>query len=425
MDSIVIKGGNPLNGRVNVSGAKNAALPIMAASLLVCGKLNLRNVPKLTDIYTMKELLSNHGASIEVTDQNNSYDVTINCVDINNFEAPYDIVRKMRASIWVLGPLLARFGKAKVSLPGGCAIGARLVDLHINALEAMGATIEIEHGYIKASCVGRLKGVHFNFSKISVGATINAIMAATLAKGKTVLMNCAREPEIVDLCKALRQMGAEIQGEGTDEIKITGKESLNDASYKIMPDRIEAGTYMIAAAITKGKLDIAGIDYHMVENLGLKLVSSGVCVTPFEGGVNIKCNDGIKPVDVHTEAYPGFSTDLQAQFMSLMCISNGASIISENIFENRFMHVPELCRMGANIAISGHTATIRGVKALSGAEVMASDLRASVSLVLAGLAAEGETIIRRVYHLDRGYQQLEEKLSACGADIKRVKGQAV
>jgi len=422
MDSIIIQGGNSLNGRVNISGAKNAALPIMAASLLACGKLHLSNIPKLTDIYTMKELLANHGASIEVTDKNDSYDLAIDCSNISNFEAPYDIVRKMRASIWVLGPLLTRFGKAQVSLPGGCAIGARLVDLHINSLEAMGATIEIEHGYIKASCSGRLKGVHFNFNKISVGATINAIMAATLADGETVLMNCAREPEIVDLCKALRQMGAEIQGEGTDEIKITGKESLKDASYKIMPDRIEAGTYMIAAAITKGNIDITGIDYHILENLGLKLASAGVHVTPFNEGVNIKCNDIIKPVDVHTEVYPGFSTDLQAQFMSLMCISNGTSVITENIFENRFMHVPELCRMGANIAISGHTATIRGVEALSGAEVMASDLRASVSLVLAGLAAEGETIIRRVYHLDRGYQQLEQKLSACGADIRRVKG---
>ena len=421
MDNIVIKGGNPLNGRVNISGAKNAALPIMAAALLVDGKSTLTNVPKLTDIYTMKDLLSNHGASIKVTSRNDSYDLSIDCSNLNNFEAPYDIVRKMRASIWVLGPLLARYGKAKVSLPGGCAIGARLVDLHISALEAMGAIIEIKHGFIKAKSNGRLKGVHFNFNKISVGATINAIMAATLAEGETVLLNCAREPEIVDLCKALKQMGAEIEGVGTDELKITGKKSLGEVNYKIMPDRIEAGTYMIAAAITKGKLDITGIDYHVVENLGLKLIGAGVKVNPFQDGFSVMCNNIIKPIDVHTEAYPGFATDLQAQFMSLMCISTGASVITENIFENRFMHVPELCRMGANIAIGGHTATIRGVEALSGAEVMASDLRASVSLVLAGLAAKGETIIRRVYHLDRGYQQLEQKLSSCGADIKRVR----
>lgn len=421
MDSIIIKGGNPLVGSVSISGAKNAALPIMAASLLLDGKLKLFNVPKLTDINTMMQLLQNHGALIKVTDVKNSYQLSIDCSKVDNQAAPYDIVRKMRASIWVLGPLLARFGRAKVSLPGGCAIGARLVDLHINALEAMGATIEIKHGYIKAKCSGRLKGTHFNFNKISVGATINAIMAASLASGETVLLNCAREPEITDLCSCLALMGVDIEGVGTGEIKITGVKALNDASHTIMSDRIEAGTYMIAAAVTKGKLDITNIDYHIVENLGLKLLSAGVEVTPFKNGVSINYNLPIKPVDMRTEVYPGFSTDLQAQFMSLMSISTGTAVITESIFENRFMHVPELCRMGANITINGHSATVRGVNHLSGAEVMASDLRASVSLVLAGLAAEGETIVRRIYHLDRGYQQLEQKLSSCGANIARIK----
>lgn len=422
MDTIIIKGGRSLFGEVKVNGAKNAALPIMACSLLTDKKLKISNVPKLTDIYTMKTLLKNHGATIEVNDFEDSLDLSIDCSKIDNFTAPYDIVRKMRASIWVLGPLLARFGHAKVSLPGGCAIGARQVDLHINVLEAMGADIKIDHGYINATIKTKLNGTHFSFNKISVGATINAIIAATLASGETILLNCAREPEIIDLCNCLKSMGAKIDGVGTSEVKIIGNSSLNGSSYKIMPDRIEAGTYMVAAAITKGELKITGIDYHLIENTALRLIDAGMEIHKLQNGVQVKYVGKRKSVDIQTQAYPGFSTDLQAQFMSLMTLSEGTSCITENIFENRFMHVPELCRMGANITINGSSAIVRGVKCLSGSEVMASDLRASVSLVLGGLAASGETKIRRVYHLDRGYQLLEQKLSNCGAVIFRAKG---
>lgn len=421
MDSIRIKGGNPLHGEVKISGAKNSVLPLMTTSLLTCEKLYINNVPKLTDIYTMKNLLKNHGAVIDVIDNKESLTLGIDCSKISNFVAPYDIVSKMRASIWVLGPLLTRFGEARVSLPGGCAIGARQVDLHINLLEAMGAHIEIKHGYIKARSKNRLIGTHFNFNKISVGATITGIMAATLAKGETLLLNSAKEPEIIDLCNCLTLMGAEIEGIGSGELRIRGKEELKGTSYSVMADRIEAGTYMIAAAITKGELIINGIDYNIIENLGLKLMESGIEIIPLNDGVKVKYVDHIKAVDIQTQVYPGFATDLQAQFMSLMTLCDGAAVITENIFENRFMHVSELCRMGANITLNGNHAVIRGVESLSGAEVMASDLRASVSLVLAGLAARGETIIRRVYHLDRGYQLLEEKLTACGANIQRFK----
>ncbi len=425
MDSLVIRGGNVLKGKVNVSGAKNAALPIMAASLLV-DKLTISNVPKLTDIITMKSLLSTLGSRISViSEQGSEYTLQIESTHIDNFTAPYDIVRKMRASIWVLGPLLARFSKAKVSLPGGCAIGARQVDLHIAVLEAMGAKIKLSNGYINATVKGRLKGTHFVFDKISVGATINAIMAASLADGETTLLNCAREPEIVDLCNCLSKMGVEIDGIATSSIRIMGQPTLNSTEHRIMPDRIEAGTYMIAAAITKGNLNIYGIDYNIIENLGLKLIEAGIKVTPIENGINVSYVGQINPVDVNTNPYPGFATDLQAQFISLMTISNGTSVITENIFENRFMHVPELCRMGANITINGNSALVRGVDTLVGAEVMASDLRASVSLVLAGLIANGQTTVHRIYHLDRGYQALESKLINCGASIERVKGYTV
>lgn len=425
MDSLVITGGKALQGTVNVSGAKNAALPIMAASLLT-DKLTLSNIPKLTDIVTMKDLLSKLGSKIDVlSGDEDQYTIQIDSSNVRNFTAPYEIVRKMRASIWVLGPLLARFSKARVSLPGGCAIGARQVDLHIAVLEAMGAKITVSNGYVNAMVKGRLKGTHFVFDKISVGATINAIMAASLADGETTLLNCAREPEIVDLCHCLSKMGVKIDGISTSEIKILGQTTLNSTEYQVMPDRIEAGTYMIAAAITKGNLNIHGIDYHIIENLGLKLIEAGIRVTPIDNGINIEYVGMLNPVDINTNPYPGFATDLQAQFMSLMTISSGTSIITENIFENRFMHVPELCRMGANITINGHSVLVRGVPALIGAEVMASDLRASVSLVLAGLVAEGKTIVHRIYHLDRGYQELEQKLLNCGAKIERVKGYTV
>ena len=425
MDSLVITGGKTLKGTINVSGAKNAALPIMAASLLT-DKLTISNIPRLTDIITMENLLSKLGSKISVIhNHENQYVIQIDSSKVNSFTAPYEIVRKMRASIWVLGPLLAKYSRAKVSLPGGCAIGARQVDLHIAVLQSMGAKVSISNGYINATVKGRLKGTNFAFNKVSVGATINAVMAASLADGETTLLNCAMEPEIIDLCHCLNKMGAKIKGIGTSEISILGRTNLDSTEYQIMPDRIEAGTYMIAAAITKGDINIQGIDYHVVENLGLKLIEAGIKITPIKDGINVAYVDKLNPVDINTSPYPGFATDLQAQFMSLMTIASGPSVITENIFENRFMHVPELCRMGANITIKGDSALVRGVPSLIGAEVMASDLRASVSLVLAGLAAQGQTTVHRIYHLDRGYQELENKLLNCGASIERIKGYAV
>ena len=427
MDSIIINGGNALKGNIYVSGSKNASLPIMAASLLTDGVLELSNLPVLSDISTMEELLLNHGSKIDRKIENNdSLTLKISCSNINNYKAPYEIVRKMRASIWVLGPLVAKYGSAMVSFPGGCAIGARQVDLHIAVLEAMGVEIEILDGYIYARRIQkRLNACNFVFPRVSVGATINAILAATLADGTTHLSNCAREPEIKDLCNCLIKMGALIEGVGTDDLKITGQEELQGTKHSILPDRIEAGTYMIAAAITRGDLNIHGVDYDIIENIALKLMQVGVEVINSNNVIKVKYNGILKSVDLSTSAYPGFATDLQAQFMSLMTLANDSSVIIENIFENRFMHVPELCRMGANIIVDGNHAVVRGVEKLSGAEVMASDLRASVSLILAGLAANGITKVRRVYHLDRGYQSLEKKLSACGADIVRIKGDSV
>lgn len=419
MQKLIIHGGKALKGTINISGAKNAVLPIMAASILT-DKLHITNVPKLTDVSTMKNLLKSHGADIEVIEHLDEFELVINAGNINNLTADYEIVRKMRASIWVLGPLLSRYGKAKVSLPGGCAIGARQVDLHIAVLKSMGAEITIEEGYINASSKGRLKGTHFVFDKVSVGATINVILAAVLAEGETLLFNCGREPEIIDLCNCLNKMGADISGIGTSEITIKGKDSLNETSYRVLSDRIEAGTYMFAAAITKGDVKICGIDYHIIENIALKLIEIGIKVVPIDNGVQVTYINELNAVDLETNPYPGFATDLQAQFMSLMTLSNGVSMITENIFENRFMHVPELCRMGANITVRGNKAIVRGVKSLKGAEVMASDLRASVSLILAGLSTDSETVLHRIYHLDRGFQNLEKKLSNCGADIKRV-----
>ncbi|MDA9163432.1 UDP-N-acetylglucosamine 1-carboxyvinyltransferase [Rickettsiaceae bacterium] len=425
MDSILIRGGSPLVGEIIVSGSKNASLPIMAASLLTDQQLELSNIPKLSDINTMKSLLAHHGTNISSHEQaDDSLVLKLQSDPITDLTAPYDIVRKMRASIWVLGPLLARFGEAKVSLPGGCAIGARQVDLHIAAMEAMGAKIEIKEGYIYASTNGRLKGCDFTFAKQSVGATINAILAASLADGQTNLSNCAREPEIADLCDCLNKMGAEISGIGTSSVKIIGKKVLLGASHRILPDRIEAGTYMIAAAATRGDIKLRGINYDIVENLADKMIEAGIEVKPYADYIHIKHRGPIKPVDISTQPYPGFSTDLQAQFMCLMSLADGSSSVSENIFENRFMHVPELCRMGANITINGNEAVIQGVEEFTAAEVMASDLRASVSLIISGLCAKGETKVRRIYHLDRGYQSLEKKLSNCGADVSRIVGDA-
>lgn len=423
MESMLVEGGNPLIGTIDISGAKNASLPIMACSLLTEENIILSNIPDLTDIYTMKSLLAHHGTKYSIHDG----DITLKSDEISNFTAPYEIVRKMRASIWVLGPLLARFGKAKVSLPGGCALGARQIDLHLSGLGAMGANITLEDGYIIAESPERLKGVHFNFSKVSVGATITMIMAATLADGESKLMNCASEPEIIDMCNCLVNMGAIIEGIGTNNLVIHGKNKLHGAKHKVIADRIEAGTYMIAAAITGGEITLNNISYDIIENLALKLIESGTDIIHNENHIKVSNKSSvIKPVNIETHPYPGFATDLQAQFMTLMTISEGTSIVTENIFENRFMHVPELVRMGADITINNHhNATIRGVKGLKSAEVMASDLRASVSLILAGLIARGETKIRRIYHLDRGYAHIEEKLRKCGAKIDRIKGDSV
>lgn len=420
-----MQGGKPIIGEIYISGSKNASLPLMTVSLLTDEDLILTNVPKLSDISTMKQLLSNHGTEIGILDNQDSFKLTLSSKNITNSIAPYDIVRKMRASIWVLGPLLARCGKAKVSLPGGCAIGARQVDLHLAAMEALGATIAIENGYIIAESNGRLKGCNFEFSKQSVGATINAILASVLADGESNFINCAMEPEISDLCHCLNSMGAEIYGVGTPNLKIIGKEKLSGCEHSVLPDRIEAGTYMIAAAATRGNILLKGIKLSILENLVSCIRKSGVYVEEEEEGIRIKHTGEIKPVNISTEPYPGFSTDLQAQFMTLMILANGKSEVQENIFENRFMHVPELCRMGANITIDGNKALVDGVTELKGAEVMASDLRASVSLVIAGLVANGETKIRRIYHLDRGYQSLEQKLANCGASISRIKGDTV
>ncbi len=423
MESMLVQGGTPLIGTIDISGAKNAALPIMACSLLTEDDVVLSNIPNLTDTYMMKSLLENHGSKCNFINN----EIHLNSSEINNFIAPYDIVRKMRASIWVLGPLLSRFGKAKVSLPGGCALGARQIDLHLAGLSAMGASINIEDGYIIAESIKRLKGVHFNFSKVSVGATITMIMAATLADGETKLMNCASEPEIVDMCNLLVKMGALIEGIGTSNLVIIGQKKLHGTKHKIIADRIEAGTYMIAAAITGGNITLKNVPYDIIENLSLKLMEAGSLIKFIDNSISVSNLSGkINPVNIETHPYPGFATDLQAQFMTLMTIANGTSIVTENIFENRFMHVPELTRMGADITINNHhNATIRGVDYLKSAEVMASDLRASVSLILAGLVARGETKIRRIYHLDRGYSQIEQKLSKCGAKIERIKGDTV
>jgi len=418
MESLLVRGGKRLKGNIKISGAKNAALPIMTASILTDKTLTLTNMPtKLTDIDTMNDLLQHLGVDIKTTEGQ----ISLTANNITKLDAPYDIVSKMRASIWVLGPLLARFGEAKVSFPGGCALGARQVDLHLAGLESMGAEIEIDEGYIVAKAPNGLKGTDFNFNKVSVGATINLILAASLAKGDCILSNCAKEPEIVDLCHLLNQMGAKISGIGTSQLNITGVTSLKGTKYSIISDRIEAGTYMIAGAITGGEVLITNIDEKITHNTCLKLKEAGIEIDVNPKGILVKSDGQFNATDISTMPYPGFATDLQAQFLSLMCMANGTSIITENLFENRFMHVPELCRMGAKIKLDGHSAIVKGSSSLIGTEVMASDLRASVSLIIAGLVAKGETKVSNIYHLDRGYESLEEKLGACGADIERVK----
>jgi UDP-N-acetylglucosamine 1-carboxyvinyltransferase len=427
MDKIRIRGGVSLHGTIAVSGAKNAALPLMAACLLTDETLQLSNLPHLADITTLANLLAQMGVSFGMDGHapNGGHAgrvVSLRAEKITNTTASYDLVRKMRASILVLGPLLARAGHARVSLPGGCAIGTRPVDLHLKGLQQLGATIELREGYIEAEAKQGLVGAEVVFPFVSVGATENLLMAACLAKGETILTNAAREPEVSDLAHCLQAMGADIDGIGTDTLRIRGVQRLHGAKHAIIPDRIETGTYAMAAAITGGDIELKGARLDTLNAPVESLRSAGVSVTQTDNGIRVqRTNAPLNGVDVMTEPYPGFPTDLQAQMMVLMATAQGASMITETIFENRFMHVPELRRMGANINLHGGSAMVRGVPKLTGAPVMATDLRASVSLVLAGLAAEGETIVNRVYHLDRGYERLEEKLAACGAQVERIK----
>ncbi|WP_417206754.1 UDP-N-acetylglucosamine 1-carboxyvinyltransferase [Antarctobacter sp.] len=422
MDSIVVTGNGPLNGDIPIAGAKNACLTLMPATLLSEEPLTLTNAPRLSDIRTMTLLLQSLGA--EVSTLANGKVLAMSSHGLTTQRADYDIVRKMRASILVLGPLLARFGYAEVSLPGGCAIGARPVDLHLKAFEAMGAELDLRDGYVHAKApAGGLRGGVVEFPFVSVGATENALMAATLAKGTTVLKNAAREPEIVDLAQCLRQMGAQIDGEGTSTITIQGVDRLGGATHSVVTDRIELGTYMLAPAICGGEVTCLGGRIDLVAAFCEKLDAAGIDVEETPAGLKVRRrNDRVRAVDVTTEPFPGFPTDLQAQMMALLCVAEGESLLEEKIFENRFMHAPELIRMGAKIDVHGGSARVTGVERLKGAPVMATDLRASVSLILAGLAAEGETVVNRVYHLDRGYENVEDKLSALGARIERIKG---
>jgi len=418
MDKLKIIGGKTLKGKINISGSKNASLPIMAASMLATRPVILHNIPDLADIRTMKGLLSQHGVKIA--------DISINSLkieanNIDNFCAPYDIVRKMRASVLVLGPLLARFGYAEVSLPGGCAIGVRPIDMHLSALEQMGAEIELNNGYIKAKTPrGRLQGAKINFDKISVGATENVLLAACLAKGTTIINNAASEPEVTDLALFLQKLGAEIEGIATNQLVIHGQRELLGGEYSVMPDRIEAGSYIAATAITKGEVTLSNIKLGDIAPLPQILSDITITETGKDELYINASGANLKPLEITTSPYPGFPTDMQAQMLALLTQAEGESKVSETIFENRFMHVPELIRMGANISLHNNTAIIKGSTPLIGAPVMATDLRASVSLIIAALAAEGETIINRIYHLDRGYEKLEEKLSNCGAVIERM-----
>ena len=421
MDRIIIKGGACLNGEIPISGAKNSALKLMAAALLSAETLTLTKTPNLADTRFMADLLATLG--VEVDWPAGSDKAVFKAAEIKSTIAPYDLVRKMRATFNVLGPLLARVGHATVSLPGGCAIGARPVDLHLKAFEAMGADIHIEAGYVKAAALRGLTGAHIAFPFVSVGATEHAMLAAVLAKGETVLENAAREPEIIDLANCLIAMGAKIDGAGTPTITIKGVDSLSKpTSYEVLGDRIEAGTYAIAAAMAGGKVRLRGVNPEHIASLTLLMQQAGVEVETHADGVTIMRNgERLKAVDVDTQPFPGFPTDLQAQFMALMTLADGVSVFRENIFENRFMHAPELMRLGADISVKGQMAIVRGVDKLVGAPVMATDLRASVSLVIAGLAAQGETTVNRVYHLDRGFEKLEAKLSGCGAQIERAR----
>lgn len=420
MDKIRIRGGRPLSGDIQIGGAKNAALPLMTAGLLTDDRLVLSNVPRLADITTMTALLAQHGIAVDPVG-NDGRTLSLGGA-ITNTEAPYDIVRKMRASVLVLGPLLARVGEARVSMPGGCAIGTRPVDLHLKGLEQMGARFDLEGGYIDGRIDGKLRGATIVFPFVSVGATENLLMAASLADGQTILANAAREPEIGDLATCLNAMGARITGIGTDKLVIEGVDRLHAAAHSIIGDRIEAGTYACAAAITGGQVRLRGARLEHLGAVARALGDTGVEVTEEADALLVRRLNGLHGADVMTEPYPGFATDMQAQFMALMSVAEGAAMVTETIFENRFMHVPELNRMGARINVHGASAIVRGVPSLSGAPVMATDLRASVSLILAGLAAKGETIVNRVYHLDRGYEAVEQKLAACGAEIERIEG---
>lgn len=427
MDRIVIQGGNRLEGKVQVGGAKNAALPLMCASLLTSEPLTLSNLPRLADISTLAKLLVQHGVQINMNGDASSKgegklgrSLTLWAKEITDTTAPYDLVRKMRASILVLGPILARCGEARVSLPGGCAIGTRPVDLHLKGLESLGAEIELEQGYVVAKAPNGLVGADVTFPFVSVGATENLMMAASLAKGTSRLINAAREPEIIDLAECLIAMGAKIEGVGSDTLVIEGVEKLHGCEHSVVADRIEAGSLAMAVAATRGDVELVGGRLDQLGAAVEALEQAGVKFEETEDGFRVSC-DALVGADMMTEPYPGFPTDLQAQIMALMTTANGASMVTETIFENRFMHVPELTRMGANINLHGRSAMIRGVETLTGAPVMATDLRASMSLIIAGLVAEGETIVSRIYHLDRGYERLEDKLAACGANIRREK----
>jgi len=421
MDKFLIKGGKALHGTVNISGAKNSALPVMAAALLTSDRVTVHNIPKVRDLITMSKLLAFMGASVSIAEMPAS-DYVICAPTLNHAEAPYELVKTMRASILTLGPLMARLGIAHVSLPGGCAIGARPIDLHLAALEKMGAEITISHGYIEAKVPnhGRLKSAHIIFDKITVTGTEDLMMAAALAEGETVMDNCAREPEVTDLAELLNKMGARISGAGTSTIRIEGVHKLHGARHRIIPDRIEAGTFLIAAALTGGDLIVSGCNPKHLGALVQKLEECGVNIRANGESIRVIGNEKLRSADVSTEEYPGFPTDMQAQYMALATQVEGTSIVTENIFENRFMHAQELVRMGANIKVEGSRAIVRGRTALSGAAVQCSDLRASASLVIAALVADGETILDRVYHIDRGYERIEEKLRAVGAQIRRI-----
>ena len=426
MDSIVIHGGNRLNGSIPVSGAKNSAIKLMAASILTDQPLLLTNMPRLADTRFLGQLLRQFGVEVTERDGADGQETLFHAPELTSTFAPYDLVRQMRASFNVLGPLLARTGNAKVSLPGGCTIGARPVDLHLQALTAMGAAIELEEGYVSATAPKGLRGAEIEFPFVSVGATEHALLAAVLADGTTVLKRAAREPEIGDLARCLIAMGAKIEGLDTDVLTITGVSSLSGATWSVIPDRIEMGSYALAAAMAGGEVRLTKGRADLITALTDKMVEAGVEIEPTQDGLIVRRDptQRLKAVNVTTEIYPGFATDLQAQFMALMTTAEGESVIHENIFENRFMHAPELARLGADITVHAGEAVVRGVEGLKGAPVMATDLRASMSLVIAGLVAEGETTVGRVYHLDRGFERLEEKLGACGADIRRIKGEA-